>query len=71
MLKSIRNLNFGWILLLVGMVIIVSGFSMTEGKTGEKTFLCFDSGCVYVQGISNIVLGIFTIIIGIYSIVKK
>lgn len=53
------------------MVIIVSGFSMTEGKAGEKTFLCFDSGCVYVQGVSNIVLGIFTIIIGIYSIVKK
>ena len=71
MLKTIRNLNFGWILLLIGMVIIVSGISMTEGKAGEKTFLCFDSGCIYVQGMSNIVVGIFTGILGIYLITKK
>lgn len=71
MLKTIRNLNLGWILLLIGMVIIVSGISMTEGKAGEKTFLCFDSGCIYVQGISNIALGILTIILGVHLIVKK
>jgi len=46
MLKAIRNLNVGWILFLIGIVVIVSGISMTKDKVGEKTFLCFDSGCI-------------------------
>lgn len=71
MLKTIRNLNVGWILCLIGIVAIVSGISMTESKAGEKTFLCFDNGCIYVQGISNIAIGILTIILGIYLIAKK
>lgn len=71
MLKVIRNLNVGWILFLVGIVLIISGISMTEGEAGEKTFLCFDSGCIYVQGISNISIGILSIILGIYLIAKK
>lgn len=71
MLKTIRNLNAGWILFLIGIVVIVSGISMTEGKAGAKTFLCFDSGCIYVQGISNIAIGILSIVIGIYLIAKK
>jgi len=71
MLKTIRNLNVGWILFLIGIVVIVSGISMTEGKAGTKTFFCFDSGCIYVQGISNIAIGILVIVVGIYLIVKK
>jgi len=71
MLKSIRNLNSGWILLLIGIVIIVSGISMTERIASEKTFLCFDHGCIYIQGMSNIILGIFIGTLGIYLILKK
>ncbi len=71
MLKLIRNLNFGWPLLLIGIIIMASGISMTEGKVGEKTFLCFDSGCIYVQGISNMLIGILTVIVGVYLIIKK
>lgn len=70
MLKSIRNINSGWIIILTGLIIGVSGFSMIEGKAGEKTFLCFDEGCIYVQGISNISLGIMCIVFGIYMILK-
>ncbi len=50
---------------------MVSGFSMTEGKVGEKTFLCFNKGCIYIQGYSNIGLGILSIILGVYLIIKK
>ena len=71
MLKTIRNLNFGWILVLVGIVMIISGISMTEGKTGEQTFVCFDSGCIYIQGISNMVIGLLCLGIGIYKILKN
>ena len=71
MIKTIRNFNFGWIIILTGITVVVSGISMTEGKAGEKTFLCFDQGCIYVQGISNIALGIFCLGIGLYMIFKK
>ena len=71
MLKSIRNLNFGWILILVGIVAIVSGISMTEGKPNDQTFLCFDQGCIYIQGISNIAIGSLSVGLGIYLVLKK
>ncbi len=71
MLKTIRNFNFGWIIILTGFIVIISGISMTEGKAGEKTFLCFDQGCIFIQGVSNIALGIFCIGIGIYLLLKK
>lgn len=71
MLKKIRNFNFGWIIILTGFIVIVSGISMTEGETGDKTLLCFDKGCIFIQGISNIATGIFCIGIGIYLILKK
>ena len=71
MLKKIRNLNFGWIIILTGFIIMVSGISMTSDQAGEKTLLCFDSGCIYIQGLSNIAIGIFCIGIGIYLILKK
>lgn len=71
MLKASRNLNLGWMLLLIGVVIVLSGVSMTEVKTGGRTFLCFDQACIYVQGISNVMLGVFTMILGGYLIVRK
>lgn len=71
MLKAIRNLNLGWIIILLGITGICSGISMTEGKVDERTFLCFDSGCIYVQGVSNIALGILCLGLGLYMILKK
>lgn len=71
MLKAIRNLSFGWIIILIGTIVIVTGFSMTEDKVGEKTFLCFDKGCIYIQGISSIAIGILSIVIGVYLISKN
>jgi tellurite resistance protein TehA-like permease len=71
MLEKIRNMNFGWILLLVGITVIASGMSMKEGKAGEYTLTCFNKGCIYIQGISNIVIGILILIFGTYSIAKK
>jgi len=37
----------------------------------KKTFLCFDDGCIYVQKLSNIVLGVVTVVTGCYLIFKK
>jgi hypothetical protein len=71
MLEKIRNINFGWIFLLVGIAVIASGMSMKEGRAGGYTLVCFTKGCVYVQGISNIVIGILTVFLGIYAIAKK
>lgn len=71
MLKTIRNLNFGWIIVLIGIIAVVSGISMTESKVGEETFLCFDKGCIYIQGISNIVIGFLSIGLGVYLIIRK
>lgn len=70
-MKAIRKLNFGWIIILIGIVAILSGVSMTEGQAGGKTLLCLDDACVYIQGVSNIVVGCFTIGLGIYLLVKK
>lgn len=33
-----------------------------------QTFLCFDSGCIHIQGMSSIALGIFSAGMGIYLI---
>lgn len=71
MLKRIRNINFGWMIVLLGFIFIVSGISMTEGEVSNKTLLCFDEGCIFVQGISNIILGILCIGLGIFMILKK
>ncbi len=71
MLKQIRILNFGWILTLVGAIVIISGLSMTSPEAGERTFLCFDKGCIYVQGVTNIVIGLLTIGLGVFSILRK
>lgn len=71
MLQAIRKLNSGWILLLTGLLAILSGISMTEVKAGQKTLLCFDTGCIYVQGVTNVVVGCLIIGYGIYLIMKK
>ena len=70
MLKKIRNFNFGWIIILIGFVVLISGISITEGNTGGKTLLCFDQGCIFIQGISNIAIGIFCVAVGINMILK-
>ena len=70
MLKKIRNFNFGWIIILTGFVVLISGISITEGNTGGKTLLCFDQGCIFIQGISNIAIGIFCVAVGINMILK-
>lgn len=70
-MKAIRNINFGWIIVLIGFVFVVSGFSMTTDKTDNNTFLCFERGCVYIQGISSIVVSLFSIGIGFYKIRKN
>lgn len=66
MLKKIRSINGGWFLVLTGIGIILAGLKMTENTGSGNTLLCFDSGCIYVQGISNIVLGILMFGTGIY-----
>lgn len=71
MLNKIRNINLGYILLLIGVVIVISGISMKEGIRGENTLLCFGKGCVYIQGISNIVIGCLTIATGVFLKFKR
>ncbi len=70
MLKAIRNIKFGWIIILIGIILILSGISMIEGKAGDKTFLCFDEACISVQGISNIALGLLCLGVGFFKIKK-
>lgn len=71
MLNAIRNINVGWTIILLGLITIISGISMTERKVVEKTFLCFDNGCIYIQGISNIFIGFLCIGLGVFLILKK
>lgn len=71
MLRQIRRLNFGWILILVGGIVIVSGLSMTNAEAGERTFLCFDKACIYVQGVTNIAIGLLTVGLGFFSMLRK
>ena len=67
----IRNLSYGWIFLMLGVAAIASGFSMVEDRGGDRTFLCFDDGCIYAQGLSSIALGTFMIIMGALAIIKR
>ena len=69
MLKAIRNIKLGYVIMLIGLGAIVSGISMTESN-GGKTLLCFDEGCIYIQGISNIAVGIFCIGLGVYMMLR-
>lgn len=68
MLNAVRKLNFGWIAMLIGVLLILSGISLTEGKGGDRTLLCFDAGCIYVQGITNVSLGMLIIGFGIFLV---
>ncbi|MEM6396049.1 MAG: hypothetical protein AAF741_06850 [Bacteroidota bacterium] len=71
MLKTLRSLNFGWIMILMGLCAIGTGLNMVDPSSSGKTWLCFDKGCVTVQGVSVVVLGIFIIIVGIVGIIRK
>ena len=71
MLQAIRNIKPGWIIIFLGFIAGLSGLTMAEGKAGDRTFLCFDSGCIYVQGITNILIGFLCIGIGTFMILKK
>lgn len=71
MIKFIRSLNSGWLIILIGLVVVISGISMKTGKVGENTFLCFDNGCIYIQGISSVIIGLLSIVLGIYLLIKK
>ena len=65
-LSKIRNINSGWILILLGIGFIPIGMSMRSESGKGNTLLCFDAGCVTVQGYSCMALGIFMIGIGVY-----
>lgn len=65
-LKKIRNVNLGWIVVFLGTGFILTGFRMTEKPTNGNTLLCFDSGCVTIQGYSCLALGSLMIGLGIY-----
>lgn len=70
MLNKIRNLNLGYFVLVCCLVSVASGLKMQSGEV-EKTLLCFDAGCVHVQGISNVALGVFLFVIGAIMIIKE
>jgi len=71
MLKAIRNINLGYVIILTGFIGVVSGFSMIEESGEGRTLLCFDEGCIRVQAISNIIIGGLTIMLGLYMIFRK
>jgi len=70
MLKTIRSFNIGWMAILTGIIFIASGISKTSGRV-SRTLLCFDEGCIYIQGVTNFVLGLLFIVIGLYFILTK
>ncbi|MEM8585104.1 MAG: hypothetical protein AAGF87_12580 [Bacteroidota bacterium] len=71
MLKTLRSLNFGWILIVMGLCAIGAGLNMVDPSSIGRTWLCFDKGCVTVQGVSALVLGVFIVIVGIVGIIRK
>ena len=71
MLKSIRKLNLGYIFIMMGVVSIVSDFSLKDSSLIENTLLCFDEACMQVQAFSRIVIGLLFILVGGYSVLKK
>ena len=52
-------------MIMMGIVMIFAGFNMTS-KSVERTFLCFDEGCITIQGYSCITLGLIMVIFGVY-----
>ena len=71
MFKTSRKLNLGWIVILIGIITILSGLSMTEENSEEKTLLCFDIGCVYFQNVANTTLGSLFLSLGLFFLTKE
>ena len=71
MIKAIRKLDFGWIIISMGFIMILSGFSMIFKYENGKTWLCEGARCKLVQGYSLVVLSIFIIVIGIVNLLRK
>lgn len=69
--KIYKELKLKVNLILMGIILSITGMSMNETKIGQKTLIYFDEACLYVQGISNIVVGLLCISIGIYMVIKK
>lgn len=51
----------------MGIGFIITGLRMTNDSGKGNTLLCFDEGCVTVQGVSCIALGAFMIGLGVYN----
>jgi len=39
---------------------------MSSSQNQGNTLVCFDTGCIFVQGFTNITIGLFTIGLGLY-----
>lgn len=52
---------------MLGLVFIITGLRMTSDSEKGNTLLCFDDGCVTVQGFSCMALGTLMIGLGIYN----
>ena len=71
MIKRIRNLNLGYFFIMLGIIAISSGLSLADPQIGEKTLLCFDQGCLYVQGFSNLIVGGLVVLLGLSMLKRK
>ena len=71
MLKLIRDLKFGWIIIFMAIIMIASGLSMILSFKNGTTWLCQGEGCKLVQGYSLLGMSIFMIIIGAINIAKR
>ena len=70
MLKFLRRINRGWLLILVGVVSLSAGLSMQQRMPDGDTWLCVDAGCVYVQSWSAICLAVLTLGVGAYLLLR-
>ncbi|MEM7573439.1 MAG: hypothetical protein AAF433_11085 [Bacteroidota bacterium] len=71
MIKTIRDLNFGWIAIVMGLCAFGAGLNMIDPDAGSRTWLCFDRGCVTIQGISVIVVGALFLLVGTYKVIRN
>lgn len=70
-MKKIGAMNFGWIVILLGIGMILAGMKMTSVEKTKSTLLFIDPGCVTMQGLTSLVLGTLLIVFGIYVRIIK